>query len=339
MKVLILATGGTITMAPSPQGFAPRGEVLEAFLRRDPRFQHPDLPAFEVEYLEPLKDSATLRPADWQAMAQRIAAAQREFQGVVLLHGTDTMAYTASALAFLLENLTQPVVLTGSQLPLGEIRSDGPDNLLAALLTAASANVPEVVLVFGHRILRGCRATKVDASGFCAFDSPNFPHLGSLGGRLTLHREHLRPMPSHPFQLHTLNPEVRVGALRLFPGISASFLANVLRSPLQGLVLETYGMGNGPSDDLALLRTLERASRRGVILVNCTQCLRGTVDPDGYATGHALAQVGVLSGGDMTVEAALTKLLFLLSTAPSPQAVRHLVEEDLRGERTACNKD
>ncbi|MBZ4685239.1 MAG: ansA [Desulfomicrobiaceae bacterium] len=332
--VRILATGGTIAMAPTPHGFAPRPGYLKELLAQDPRFQHPELPPFTLHEYSPLMDSATMRPEHWHTLARDIAAAHEDGAGVVVLHGTDTMAYTASALAFLLENLHHPVVLTGSQLPMGELRSDAPDNLLAALLLAAQPHLPEVALVFGHRILRGCRATKVDASGFMAFDSPNYPDLGALGVRLTLFAHRLRPKPQAPLCVHTLDPRVQVGVVRLFPGISAAFLANVLRSPLQGLILETYGMGNGPSSDTALLGTLERASRRGVVVVNCTQCLRGGVDQEGYATGSALARAGVVSGGDMTVEAALTKLLFLLSTEPSADAVRARMEEDLRGERT-----
>lgn len=334
--VLVLVTGGTIAMAPTAQGFAPRPGYLQELVARDPRFQHPDLPPFTIQELSPLVDSATMRPERWQALAEAIAAAQEAYRGVVVLHGTDTMAYSASALAFLLEDLGQPVVLTGSQLPMGELRSDAPDNLLAALLLAASPRLPETVLVFGHRILRGCRATKVDAAGFAAFDSPNYPDLGTLGVRLILHPERIRPMPTGPLRLHRLDPEARVGVVRLFPGISAEFLANVLRAPLRGLILETYGMGNGPSDDAALLRTLERAYRRGVVIVSCSQCLRGAVDQGSYATGSALARAGVVGGGDMTVEAALAKLLVLLSTLPSPDAVRTAMAHDLRGECTAA---
>lgn len=332
--VHILATGGTIAMAPTPHGFAPQPGYLAKLLAQDARFQHPELPPFTLHEYSPLMDSATMRPEHWQTLAQDIAAAHAQGAGVVVLHGTDTMAYTASALAFLLENLHLPVVLTGSQLPMGELRSDAPDNLVAAILLAAQPNLPEVTLVFGHRILRGCRATKVDASGFMAFDSPNYPDLGTFGVRLTLFAERLRPSPKDPLHIHTFDPRIQVGVVRLFPGISAAFLTNVLRSPVQGLILETYGMGNGPSNDTALLRTLERACRRGVVVVNCTQCLRGRVHQEGYATGSALARAGVVSGADMTVEAALTKLLFLLSVTPDADTVRARIQEDLRGECT-----
>jgi L-asparaginase len=245
------------------------------------------------------------------------------------------MSYTASALAFMLRGLRKPVVLTGSQIPLAELRTDARENLLTALILAASDEpVQEVSLFFGGRLLRGCRSVKVSATGFDAFDSPNFPPLARAGIDITVDRlvvdsavQPERPVPL-PQRL-----DASVGALRLFPGLSAELVRNALREPLQGLVLEAYGAGNAPTDP-ELLRALADATARGVVIVDCTQCLRGTVDLHAYATGSALLRVGVIGGADMTVEAALAKLVYLLSTLRLTTHVRDLMGQSLCGELT-----
>jgi L-asparaginase len=245
------------------------------------------------------------------------------------------MAYTASALSFMLRNLGKPVLLTGAQIPLCELRSDARENLITALLIAAGEAIPEVCLSFGSRLLRGCRAVKVNASGLDAFDSPNFPPLAQLGIGIELDRRLLLAPPAAdlPLGVQPISPDVRVGALRLFPGISAAMVAAVAQ-PLQGLVLETYGAGNGPADDAELMGALAEACGRGVVIVSCTQCLRGRVDPSTYATGAALLRAGVVGGYDLTAEAALTKLAYLFSAGHSPEEVRALMGQSLRGELT-----
>jgi L-asparaginase len=201
-------------------------------------------------------------------------------------------------------------------------------------MVVAGTPIPEVCLCFGNRLLRGCRSTKVDAAGFQAFDSPNYPDLGHIGVTIRPHPELI--LPARPVNGLTVHPlsAARVGALRLFPGISAELVANVLRSPLQGLVLETYGMGNGPSNDEGLMGVLAEACDRGVDIVNCTQCLRGTVDQGGYEAGSALARAGVVSGADMTAEAALTKMIYLFSLGLAPEDIRTRMPMNLRGELT-----
>lgn len=333
-QVCILYTGGTIGMRPTPQGYAPQPGYLHELMATMPEFTHADLPRYTlIEYPE-LLDSANMRPWHWQRIAEDIVARYAEYDGFIVLHGTDTMAYTASALPFMLEGLGKPVVLTGSQIPLCRVRSDARDNLITALTLIAHEPIPEVCLCFGNRLLRGCRATKVDAAGFQAFDSPNYPDLGSIGVTIRVHKDAL--LPAQPAPVLKVQPlsDANVGALRLFPGIQAEFVANVLRSPVQGLVLETYGMGNGPSSDAALLDVLRAAHDRGVVMVNCTQCLRGQVDQGGYAAGAALAAAGVVSGMDMTVEAALTKLIYLFSTGCSVQEIRQRIPVNMRGELT-----
>ena len=312
--------------------YVPAAGYLGERLAAMPEFHHPSLPAYELHEYAPLLDSSDMRPADWQAVADDIHAHYGAFDGFVVLHGTDTMAYTASALSFMLEHLAKPVILTGSQIPLAEVRSDARENLITSLLLAAEHRIPEVCIYLNGTLLRGNRATKVSASGFGAFASPNFPALAEVGVNVTLQQDRLRPVPTKTFQVQRLKP-VQVAALRLFPGISAESLANFLQAPLQGLVLETYGAGNAPSRDEALLSVLRRAGERGVVIVNCTQCLRGRVAAD-YAGGSALQQAGLVSGLDMTPEAALTKLIYLLSQDLSPQAVRSRIAQDLRGEVT-----
>jgi len=338
-RVCILYTGGTIGMKPTAQGYAPQPGYLRQVMDAIPEFRAPEVPEYSIHEFDPLLDSSNMGPRHWQSIAQNIADLEQDFDGFIVIHGTDTMAYTASALPFMLDGLAKPVILTGSQIPLSQVRSDGRDNLITSLMVIAQAPVPEVCLCFGNRLLRGCRTTKVDAAGFQAFDSPNYPDLGHIGVHITIHEHLIRsPKASSTLLVRPLS-EAKVGALRLFPGISAELVANVLRSPLQGLVLETYGMGNGPSTDAALLHVLTKAHERGVIMVNCTQCLRGTVDQSTYQAGSALAECGVISGQDMTIEAALTKLIYLFSLNLSLQEIQKAIVTNLRGELTPVDEE
>jgi L-asparaginase len=273
-------------------------------------------------------------PDDWQKIARDIASHYDEFDAFVVLHGTDTMAYTASALAFMLEGLAKPVVLTGSQIPLCEVRNDARANLVTTLMLASEHSIPEVCLVFGNHILRGCRSVKISAEGLDAFASPNYPQLGTAGVEINVDWDVVRKAdPGARLRLSDLREPV-VGALRLFPGISARLTRNVLQPPLQGLVLEAYGVGNAPDRNTDLINAFEEATSRGVVIVDCTQCLYGSVDLADYATGSTLARAGIISGYDMTAEAALTKLFYLFSAGFGSDEVRRLMQEDLRGELT-----
>lgn len=347
-RVLVLHTGGTIGMREGPRGFAPAPGALEEEIVRHPPLSDPGEARFTTAHFEdgtrvrydvvehePLLDSANLDLSHWARFARDIAEHYDAYAGFVLLHGTDTMSYTASALSFMLENLGKPVVLTGAQIPLARVRSDGMDNLLTALWIAARSRLPEVMLAFHHRVLRGNRSTKRDAVGFDAFDSPNHPPLAEAGVALRVHREDALPIPSAPFRACTsLSPNV--AALRLYPGITREILENFLRPPLEGLVLETYGTGNAPDARRDLLEVIEAATARGVIVLNVTQCLKGTVSAS-YQAGRALAEAGVLPGADLTPEAALTKLCWLLGQRELGQAdVRRLVATSLRGEMTVA---
>lgn len=314
--------------------FAPAAGALAAALAAMPELRREPLPEVELVEFEPLLDSSDMQPGDWQRVADALAARLPDAAGAVVLHGTDTMAYTASALSFMLAGLDRPVVLTGSQIPLTEVRSDARENLVTALLLAASPGLHEVCIYLNGRLLRGNRATKVSSQGFDAFESPNLPPLAEVGVEVRWRDELLRPPAAPPLEALRLQP-VPVVALRLFPGITAAVLRQVLGDPVRGMVLETYGSGNAPTRDASLLAALAEASARGVVIVNVSQCLRGAVRMDAYAAGRGLLEAGVVSGGDMTAEAALTKLTVLLSQGQGPAAVASAMARDLAGELSA----
>ncbi len=349
-RLLLLHTGGTIGMLDGPRGLAPAAGALAETIARLPRLADPARPrgpvtfttppidgsGRRIEYdlveLDPLLDSANLELAHWARFATEIADRYDAYDGFVVLHGTDTMAYTASALSFVLVGLAKPVVLTGAQLPLVRLRTDAHDNLLGALLVAATAGVPEVGLYFHHALYRGNRATKIDATRLGAFDSPALPPLVEIGTGMRTRADLLLPPSTRPFApAATLSPHV--ASLRVYPGITADVLANFLRPPLDGLVLETYGTGNFPETRGELVRVLRDATDRGVVILNVSQCLRGSVRAE-YAAGRALGEAGVIGGADLTPEAALTKLAWLLGQGLARERVRELAGSPLAGEMT-----
>ena len=332
-RVYIAYTGGTIGMVRTRSGYVPKPGSLQKQLAEMPELRRESMPSYTIHEYRPLLDSSNMTPHDWVAMAHDISANYERYDGFIVLHGTDTMAYTASALPFMLSGLRKPVIITGSQIPLCEIRNDARENVITSLMLAADYAIPEVCLYFGGKLLRGCRATKVSADGFAAFDSPNFLPLGTVGIDIEINWDLVRKPSGRRLEVQEVERPV-VSALRLFPGISPELVKNVLRPPLQGLVLETYGVGNGPDQDRAFIAALREATKRGVVIVDCTQCLEGTVDLTEYAAGSALADAGVISGFDMTAEAALAKLYYLFSRGSSPARVKAEMQRDLRGEMT-----
>ncbi len=334
-RIYIAYTGGTIGMKKTRDGYRPVAGFLSKLMADMTEFRDPSMPSFEIHEYDPLIDSSNMSPRIWLHIARDIATHYEAFDGFVVLHGTDTMAYTASALPFMLQGLAKPVILTGAQIPLCEIRNDARENLITALMIAADYPIPEVGLFFGHQLLRGNRSVKINANGFDAFCSPNFPALGTAGIGIDIRWDLVLRSPTEPTAMAVKAfTESKVAALRLFPGISAHVVRNILAPPIKGLVLETYGVGNAPDNDPDLLDVLARACDRGVVIVNCTQCLQGKVHQNAYATGSSLGRTGVISGHDMTTEAALAKLFHLFSLNLSVEQVKEQMQMNLRGELT-----
>ncbi|WP_154171566.1 asparaginase [Vibrio metoecus] len=331
--IYIAYTGGTIGMKKSDHGYVPVAGFMEKQLASMPEFHRPEMPLFTIHEYDPLMDSSDMTPADWQLIADDIAANYDKYDGFVILHGTDTMAYTASALSFMFENLGKPVIVTGSQIPLADLRSDGQANLLNALHIAANYPINEVTLFFNNRLMRGNRSRKSHADGFSAFSSPNLPPLLEAGINIELNTNvKVDEKPSDEFKVNPITPQP-IGVITMYPGISHEVIRNTLLQPVNAMILLTFGVGNAPQNP-ELLAQLKAASERGVIVVNLTQCLAGKVNMGGYATGCALADSGVISGYDMTPEAALAKLHYLLSQDLSYEEVKEKMQQVLRGEMT-----
>ncbi|HRD69862.1 MAG TPA: asparaginase [Legionella sp.] len=289
------------------------------------------MPQYVIKEYQPLLDSSNMTVTEWNRIAQDIADAYSNFDGFVIFHGTDTMAYTASALSFMLEHLGKPVIVTGSQIPLSEVRNDAIDNVITSLWLCAHQPINEVCIYFNQQLLRGNRTQKVSAQRFNAFDSPNYPHLASIGIHIQLHQHLLLKPTTQPFNLQKIRPQF-IANFRLFPGFASDVLAYILNQPIRGLILETYGAGNAQNNDPQFLELLKEACNRGVIIINCTQCQQGRVEMNQYATGHTLKKAGLISGHDMTPEAAHCKLLYLLSKNLDTKNLKKLLEMDLRGE-------
>lgn len=335
-RLLLLMTGGTLLMKPAEPGRSPRrGAVTldEEQTSRDVLSEVPSLARiaeFDARFLFHM-DSANMQPSDWLTVARTVHAEIENYDGIVIVHGTDTMAYSASALAMLLGPLPKPVVLTGSQKPLVEVRTDARQNLIDAAMVATLA-VPEVSIVTASRALRGARATKRDAWGFAAFDSPNCAPLVELGIGVEIGSHVLEAHPLRPFDARL---EPRVLAVRIFPGLDPGLLRGAIAAGVRGLVLEAYGTGNLPALGGSLIPILDEARERSIPVVVVSQCYRGFVELSQYDGGAAAEAAGAISGGDMTVEAALAKMMVGLGRFGPGDALTGYLSASVVGERDA----
>jgi len=327
-KIFILYTGGTIGMVETPDGYAPKHGFLEQKLRDMTKDMKNIAPYNIVEY-SPLLDSANMTPRDWSRIGSDIAKVYDNYDAFIIIHGTDTMAYTASALAFMLENLDKPVIVTGSMISLQDERNDGRNNLLTSLSLATKYKIPEVVICFSNRVLRGCRTTKVSSNAIQGFGSPNYPPLGKAGVTIDLDEQLILDYPSDPFKFLPINPKKKVAVVKLFPGITDKYLDGVMKGgPFHGIILETFGIGDAPTDKKFIAK-IAQFVKIGVIVVNVSQC---SVNEN--ETGTMLKKAGVVTGLDMTTEAALAKTYFLLSNLEDPthEMIEKLMKFNIHGE-------
>lgn len=337
-SILIIYTGGTIGMINDPETGALCPFDFEQIAK-----EVPEIKAFGFNIdsytLPQLIDSSDLKPEVWKELCGIILKNYEKYCGFVILHGTDTMAYSASALSFMLDNLTKPVVFTGSQLPIGKIRTDGRENLIAALEIAAAyiedkAVVPEVSILFGAKLFRGNRTTKINAESFDAFQSFNYPPLAEIGIHIHYNYGAIDYSPRTGEVSASTDMDTNIAILKIFPGIRPELIEAVIRTPgLKGLILETYGSGNAPTDEI-FLGKIREAAEKGIIIYNVTQCQGGTVEMGRYETSRKLLNSGVTSGYDITTEAAVCKMMHLLAQQTDANETKKSLNSPLKGEIT-----
>ena len=336
-KVLLIYTGGTIGMNRNPRTGALEPFNFESLLSNVPELQQVSTEIATFQFNPPI-DSSDMSPERWVDLAHVITNNYNLYDGFVILHGTDTMAYTASALSYMLENLTKPVILTGSQLPIGQVRTDGKENVITSIEIASAkyqdgkAMVPEVCIYFNGHLMRGNRTTKQSADNFNAFESFNYGHLADAGVNINYHTSRIL-MPDYSKSVQprfVLDPSVIV--FTVFPGIQEDLIRHVLMSPkLRSIVMRTYGSGNAPQYPW-LMNALKEATGKGKIIVNISQCMAGSVEMGRYDTGYQLKEAGVISGHDSTVESAVTKLMYLQGIYSDWHQVKNYIQRSIRGE-------
>lgn len=338
-KILIIYTGGTIGMIENQDTHTLQPFDFSHLIDNVPKVKKLDYHIDNIQFDAPI-DSANMSPAHWGEIARAIEENYNHYDGFVVLHGTDTMAFTASALSFMLENLHKPVIITGSQLPIGEVRTDGEENLITALQVAAATDamgapmVQEVAILFENYLWRGNRSTKMSADNFNAFKSNNYPALAHIGLGMAFHEENLYRSPSkRPLKVH-YEMDTHVMFVELHPGITEETLRYMLNAPdIKGIVLKTYGAGNSPSEPW-FTQAVQDAVNKGVVILNVSQCVNGGVHNGLYETGKRLSRAGAISGGDITSEAAITKMMYLFGLGLSADAVKTYLGCALCGEVT-----
>lgn len=333
-KVLIIYTGGTIGMKRTESGYKPAPDFLESELKSIPDLMRVDFPSWELYEMHPLLDSSNMTLKEWNEIGRVIYENYDKYCGFVVLHGTDTMAYTASALSFILRGLDKPVILTGSQIPLSELRSDGRDNLITSILIASEGVACEVCLYFSGKLLRGNRAIKMSADGLVAFKSPNYPLLAEVGIEVKYNKSALHKHKEGAYLEYLPFHDVPIGVLKVFPGIQFGLFEDIMTEKLSGIVLETFGAGNIPGNGDELLPIIKKAFASGSVITVCSQCPIGTVTLGAYETSSSLKSAGAVSGKDMTTEAAVAKLYHLFSLGLSKGEIKRLMEKNIAGELT-----
>lgn len=332
-NILIIYTGGTIGMIQNEKGVLLPFN-FENLLNYIPLLKHFPANISSLSF-DNIIDSADANPEFWLKISQTITENYEKFDGFIVLHGSDTMAYTASALSFLLENLTKPVILTGSQLPIGLLRTDGRENIIAALELANMTKnnkplIQEVCIYFENKLFRGNRTTKYSAENFDAFISPNYPLLAKVGNDIKVFEDNLFKT-NIDFLISHNKLCSDIALIKIFPGISPKIIESVCDSNLKGLIIETYGSGNAPTDK-TFIETLKRIIDKGIIVLNISQCQVGKVIHGKYSTSIMLEEIGVIGGKDLTTEAAVTKMMYILAQNFSSKEIRKLLQIPLRGE-------
>ena len=332
-RILIIHTGGTIGMTRTEEGYQPDGEYFRTAMYHMDSLRAPGMPEWDFAETDPLLDSSRMNVEEWNLIGKIVAEAYDRYAGFVILHGTDTMAYTASALSFMLKGLNKPVILTGSQIPLCEARSDGRDNLITSMMIAGAGKVREVCIYFGGLLLRGNRATKTSADSMQAFASPNYPPLASAGISVRYNDAAFLPVSGAEFSCRPFR-NIPIGVIKIFPGIQFDLFESLITEKLNGIVAETFGSGNIPDDKGVLLPMMEKARDNGIVITVCSQCQQATVDMNAYEAGSLLRRAGAVSGRDMTTEAAVAKLYYLFSVYDDPMRIKFSMERNIRGELT-----